>query len=42
MDECLFYQNYEENFFVLFVLFKYYMNEYYDMFISIKWNGEVK
>ncbi|XP_020610812.1 fibroblast growth factor 1-like [Orbicella faveolata] len=41
-DECLFYQNHEENLFVSFASFKYYMNEHYDMFISIKKNGEVK
>ena len=41
-DECLFYQNHEENLFVSFASFKYYMNEHYDMFISIKRNGEVK
>jgi len=41
-DECLFYQNHEENLFLSFASFKYYMNEHYDMFISIKKNGEVK
>lgn len=41
-DECFFYQNHEENLFVSFASFKYYMNEHYDMFISIKRNGEVK
>lgn len=41
-DECLFYQNHEENLFLSFASFKYYMKEHYDMFISIKRNGEVK
>ncbi|XP_078373193.1 fibroblast growth factor 1-like [Oculina patagonica] len=41
-DDCLFYQNHEENLFVSFASFKYYMSEHYDMFISIKRNGEVK
>ncbi|KAJ7363451.1 hypothetical protein OS493_009605 [Desmophyllum pertusum] len=41
-DECLFYQNHEENLFVSFASFKYYMSEHYDMFISVKRNGEVK
>ncbi|XP_067050965.1 fibroblast growth factor 1-like isoform X3 [Acropora muricata] len=40
--DCLFYQNHEENLFVSFASFKYYMREQYDMFLSIKRNGEVK
>lgn len=41
-EDCLFYQNHEENLFVSFASFKYYMNEHYDMFLSVKRNGEVK
>ncbi|XP_068696114.1 fibroblast growth factor 1-like [Montipora foliosa] len=40
--DCLFYQNHEENLFVSFASFKYYMKEHYDMFLGIKRNGEVK
>ena len=41
-DECLFYQNHEENLFVSFASYKYYMKEPFDMFISLKRNGDFK
>ena len=41
-NECLFYQHHEENSYVSFASFKYYMKEFYDMFIGIKRNGEVR
>ena len=41
-DECLFYENHEENLFVSFASYKYYMSEHYDMFLGIKRSGEFK
>ena len=40
MDDCLFYQNHEENLFVSFASLKFYRNNLYDMFIGIKRNGK--
>ena len=42
MDDCLFYQNHEENLFVSFSSMKYYRHNLYDLFLGIKGNGRIK
>ncbi|XP_012560378.1 putative fibroblast growth factor 1 [Hydra vulgaris] len=41
-DETLFYHYLEENGYITFASVKYYINEYYDLFLSLRKNGKIR